>query len=114
MHELSVTESILSIALDAAQKEGASRVTQIYLVLGRLSSIVDDSVQFYWDAISQGTICEGATLHFERVPARLACLDCGSTYQLDGDLEPCPKCHGSHVKVIAGEEFRMDSIEVEK
>jgi hydrogenase nickel incorporation protein HypA/HybF len=114
MHELSVTESILSIAVDAAQKESASRVTHVYLVLGRLSSIVDDSVQFYWDAISQGTLCEGAMLHFERIPARMACIDCGSTYTLDGDLEPCPKCGSNHIQVISGDEFRVDSIEIEK
>ena len=47
MHELAVTESVLRIALDAAEKNDAARVTDIYLTIGRLSSIVDDSVQFY-------------------------------------------------------------------
>jgi hydrogenase nickel incorporation protein HypA/HybF len=40
-------------------------------VIGRLASIVDDSIQFYWDMISEGTICQGAKLHFKRVPAEL-------------------------------------------
>ncbi|HEY3345511.1 MAG TPA: hydrogenase maturation nickel metallochaperone HypA [Anaerolineaceae bacterium] len=112
MHELAVTESILSIATDHAQKANATSVTGIYLVLGRLSTIVDDSVQFYWDALAEGTICQGAQLHFERVPARLACLDCGATYEIKDELIPCPQCSGSRVKVISGDEFRVDSIEV--
>ncbi len=112
MHELSVTEIILEIASEHARKANAERVTAIYLVLGRLSSVVDDSVQFYWDTLSEGTICQGAQLHFERIPARLACLDCATTYEIKDELTPCPQCSGSRVKVISGDEFRVDSIEV--
>jgi len=114
MHELSITENILNITNQHAEKAGASRVTDIYLVIGKLSSIIDDSVQFYWDMISQGTLCEGAQLHFERIPARLACLDCGREYILEGDLSACPDCSSSRVSLIAGEEFYLDSIEVLK
>ncbi len=65
MHELSVTESVLEIACKHAKKAGATRVTDVSLVIGRLSSIVDDSVSFYWDVISKDTLCEGAKLHFQ-------------------------------------------------
>ena len=58
MHELAVTESILK--LPRKKERAATKVTDIYLRLGQLSSIVDESVQFYWDAISQGTLAEGA------------------------------------------------------
>jgi len=113
MHELSVTESLLEIAQRHAAQAGARRVTDLYLVIGRLASIVDDSVQFYWDNISQGTICEGAQLHFDRRPAKLLCLTCGENYLLDDDLAPCPKCGSDRVKVISGTEFQLDSIGVE-
>ena len=59
MHELAVTESILNIAVQHASQAGAVRVTDLNLVIGQLSSIFDDSVQFYWDMISEGTICAG-------------------------------------------------------
>ena len=92
MHELAVTQSLLDLAVRKANEHHARRVTDLNLVIGRLASIVDDSVQFYWDAISQGTICEGAQLHFERVPAKLFCLSCSETYLMPQDLIPCPKC----------------------
>ncbi len=121
MHELAVTESILDIALEHARKAGATRVTDIYLVIGQLSSIIDDSVQFYWDILSaepsperpDGLLCKGAQLHFQRIPAQLTCLDCGYQYTLEGELKPCPKCASARVKVAAGEEFYVDSIAIE-
>ena len=114
MHELSVTENILEIAVRYAKQNEATRVTDLYLVIGRLSSIVDDSVQFYWDLISNDTLCAGSTLHFERVPAKLTCLECGSEYILDGELIPCPTCGSAKVQVTTGEQFYLDSIEIEK
>jgi len=114
MHELAVTESILNIATRHAQQAEATRVTDIHLVIGKLSSIVDDSVQFYWDMISENTICAGAKLHFERRPAKMACQDCDTTYTLEGELVLCPQCGSARVKVVSGEEFWLDSIEIEK
>lgn len=114
MHELAVTESILQIANHHAVEAGATRVTDIHIVIGQLSSIVDDSIQFYWDIISEASVCEGAKLHFQRIPAELTCLDCGTTYGLEHDLTTCPQCDSPKVKVVKGEEFWLDSIEIER
>ncbi len=113
MHELPVTESILEIALRYANQAGARRITDLYLVIGQLSSLVDDSVQFYWDMIAKDSIAEGAQLHFERIPAEMVCLDCGTSFAPDGETLACPNCQSVRVKVTKGEEFRLDSIDVD-
>ena len=113
MHELPVTENILAIALRHAEGAGAKRITALYLTIGQLSSIVDDSIQFYWDIVSEGTVAKGARLHFKRIPVRLKCLDCGQEYAPDGSELACPACKGTKIKVEAGEEFFLESIEVE-
>ncbi|NOY99275.1 MAG: hydrogenase maturation nickel metallochaperone HypA [Chloroflexi bacterium] len=113
MHELPVTQSILEITLRHAQEAGATRVTDLYLVIGQLASVVDDSVQFYWDVLSKDTIAESSRLHFRRVPAEMQCLSCGTRFPLDGDDFACPSCQGVGVKVVAGEEFFLESIEVD-
>ena len=113
MHELAVTESILNIATKYASQNNARKVTDLYLVIGRLSSIIDDSVQFYWDMVTENTLCAGSTLHFERVPAQLACQTCQNQYTLDGEMTPCPACGSAQVKVISGDQFFLDSIEIE-
>jgi hydrogenase nickel incorporation protein HypA/HybF len=114
MHELSITESVLEIACKHAKKAHATAVTDIYLVIGRLSSIVDESVQFYWDFISKGTLCEQAKLHFRREPASLICLTCQNEYELTDELTPCPECGSAQVRVISGDQFNLESIEIER
>jgi hydrogenase nickel incorporation protein HypA/HybF len=114
MHELSVTESMLDITLRHAKNAGASSVTNIYLVIGQLSSIVDDSVKFYWEMIAKDTIAQHAELHFKRIQTRLACLDCLQEYELsDGNLS-CPNCNSTRVKILQGEEFYIEAIDIEK
>jgi hydrogenase nickel incorporation protein HypA/HybF len=113
MHELSVTESILEISLRHASQANAKHVTNLYLVIGQLASIVDDSVQFYWDIVSKDTIAQGATLHFKRLPAKLICLDCSQQFNLGSDGFSCPNCKNDHVKILSGDEFYMEAIDVE-
>jgi hydrogenase nickel incorporation protein HypA/HybF len=115
MHELSVTQGVLDIALEAAHDAGATRITAIDLVIGDLSSVVDDSVQFYFDFLSKGTPAEGAVLRFQRQPAQATCRDCGHIFAAQVPLTlNCPSCGGQHLSVSGGREFRVESIEVDE
>ena len=114
MHELAVTESILKIAEKHALQAEAKKVTDIFLVIGNLSSIVDESVVFYWDMISQNTICEGSKVHFKRIPATMLCLACDNKFELPGELISCPNCGSFQLSIQSGEEFWLDCIEIER
>jgi hydrogenase nickel incorporation protein HypA/HybF len=113
MHELAVTQGMLSVALEHAAKAGAKRITHINLVVGEMSGVVDDSVQFYFEFISDSTPAEGAQLSFERVPTRFRCRACGTTFHPEGLKWTCPQCGQWTVEIVAGREFYVDSIEVE-
>jgi len=112
MHELPVTQSILDIALKHANEANAKSIENIYLVMGELSSSVDDSIQFYWDIIAKDTIAESAKLNFRRVPAEMQCQSCSERFHPE-DEYLCPKCGGAQVKIVAGEEFYVEAIDVE-
>jgi hydrogenase nickel incorporation protein HypA/HybF len=113
MHELPVTESILKITLRHALTHEAKKVTDIYLVIGEWSSIIDDSIQFHWDILSDNTIAKGATLHFERIPVELLCNACAQVYAPTDKELICPKCESSNISVTKGDEFNINSIEIE-
>jgi hydrogenase nickel incorporation protein HypA/HybF len=114
MHELPVTESILGIALRHAESAGAKRVTEIYLVIGDLASIIDESVKFYWDIVSKDTLAEGANLVFRRIEAEFLCQECDNRFHPDGKNFACPDCASQRVRVIAGDEFSVEAIQVEE
>jgi hydrogenase nickel incorporation protein HypA/HybF len=112
MHELAITTNILNLALQNAAP--ASRITDVHLVIGQLSSVIDDSVQFYWDIISQNTAAEGSRLHFRRIPAEFQCKTCSARYPLSHDDFSCPECGGTAVQIAAGEEFYLEAIDVDE
>ena len=112
MHELPVAENVLEITLRHARQANATRVTDLYLVVGQLSSIIDDSLQFYWDIISKDTIAEGAVLHFRRIPTQLSCRKCAHQFTPGDDDFACPACQSTQINITAGEEFFLESINI--
>ncbi len=112
MHELAITERIMQIALNHLPPDEDVRISDVYLVIGELSSIVADSVQFYWEIIARDTAVSTATLHFRRIPTQLTCQTCQHSYQPPPADWVCPICGSLRVRVTAGEEFYVEAIEV--
>lgn len=104
---------MLDVALEAAREAGAPRIVGIDVVVGELTTIVDDSVQFYFDIISRDTLAEGAELRFRREAAMALCGDCGDEYPVTPPLRPCRECGSLALSVTGGDQFYVDSIEVE-
>ena len=107
------TRRVLDEAVKKAREAQASKIARINLVVGELSSIVDDCVQFYFDFLSNDSIAEGAALSFRRIPMQVRCRNCGLSFSPDKSSWSCPHCGKWDVEVIAGREFYIDSIEVE-
>jgi hydrogenase nickel incorporation protein HypA/HybF len=59
-------------------------------------------------------LCEGSKLHFRRIPAKLVCFDCAAQFAIEKELTPCPNCGSMRAKIIEGEEFFLESIEIER
>ena len=114
MHELPATQGMLDVALEAARDAGATRIREIHLVVGELTSIVDDSVQFYFDILARGTIADGARLVFRREPATLHCHGCGHREGVVPPLQPtCPACGALELEVTGGQAFRVDFLDAD-
>ncbi len=113
MHELYATQAILDKALEKAAEQSARRITNIYLVLGELSTYREDSVQFYWAEVCKDTVAAGAALHFRRVPAEMQCMACFTRYHPEDGEIVCPSCGGTGAKILQGEEFYMEALDVD-
>ncbi|HLO16769.1 MAG TPA: hydrogenase maturation nickel metallochaperone HypA [Anaerolineales bacterium] len=111
MHELSLTQNLLNIALKNADSK---RIVNVNLLIGPFSDEREESIQFYWRDLAKGTLGEGAKLNFEHVKAEMKCLACGATFNLEDEEESiCVYCHSDRVQLLSGDEVRLESIDVE-
>jgi len=113
MHELAITQSMLDLVLEEAQRAKAKEVKKINLVIGEMSGFVEECVQFYFNFLGKGTIAERATLSFKMIPARARCRSCSKLFELEEFDWTCPYCQGNSLEIISGKELFVESIEVE-
>ena len=111
MHELSLSGAIVNTVEKHA---GGRRVAVVYLRVGRLRQVVPDTLEFYFDFVARGTTCEGARLEQELIPATLRCEACELVWEIDIPAFRCPRCEGSAVAIASGDEFEVESIEIEE
>ena len=114
MHELSIIQSILEKALKQADKTAAKRITGLHILMGELSKMSQGSIQASWDTIAKDTLAAGAKLHLRIIPAEFQCMACFQKYHPENaeDFE-CLNCGAVGVKIVAGEEFSLESIDTE-
>ena len=111
MHELSIGSAIV----DTAVRHAAGRkVTHVAVRIGRLRQVVPASLSFCFGLVARETVCEGAELQLEVVPARLHCGACGHDWEIDVPAFRCPRCESADARVVSGEELEVESIEVEE
>jgi hydrogenase nickel incorporation protein HypA/HybF len=113
MHEMALCEGVVGLVEDAARKHAFTRVRSIILEIGVLGHVAPEAMLFCFEAVSHGTIAEGATLVIERTPGAGWCLDCGKTVALQERFGACPDCGRHHVQMTSGDELRVRELEVE-
>ena len=111
MHELSLSSAVVNTVVKHA---GGRPVTSVHMRIGGLRQVVPETLAFYFELVARGTVCEGARLEQELIPARLGCRDCEREWEIDFPLFRCPTCGGAEVGVVSGEEFEVESIDVEE
>ena len=112
MHELSLSGAIVNTVVKHAQERP---VTVVNLRVGALRQVVPDTLEFYFGFVAKGTVCEGARLEQELVPARLHCTNCTREWEMDLPVFVCRDCgDAGQVEVASGYEFEVESIEVEE
>lgn len=113
MHELSIARHLLELTLEHAEQNKATRIGQINIVIGRLSSFVDESIQFYWNLLSDGTLAQGATLNFSYVPLELTCKECQHSFSPEELVHRCPQCASVALEVSAGDQCYLASLDID-
>lgn len=110
MHELSIAEHIVEIAVDALPADSGVTVREIELEIGTLSGIEIEALTFAMDVVMKNTPLEHAELRILRVQGRGGCNLCGAEFDMDDFFTPCPSCGGTNCDILRGEEMRVKSL----
>jgi hydrogenase nickel incorporation protein HypA/HybF len=103
------------VVLKHAAGNDLSRVVGVQMEVGALSDLEEEWMQRYFDHLSRDTVAQGARLKVERVPARMRCGSCGTTFNPDltsKERLTCPKCESADCRLISGREYRVVNLEV--
>jgi hydrogenase nickel incorporation protein HypA/HybF len=113
MHELSIVESLLRLALKNAEKANARKIVSIHVVVGDYTGVVEDAATFYFGFLSKDTLAAGARIDYTHVPGQLRCRDCDVLFPLQKHSYQCPTCAGKRVEIVGGRELYIENMEVE-
>lgn len=113
MHEMAIAEGIVDVALDTLKVNQGSVIHAIQVQIGVLSGVEPDALHFCFDAVTQGTPAEGATLEVETIPMKGRCMDCDQEFSIQDYRHVCPHCHSFAVEELQGRELRVASIDMD-
>ena len=112
MHEVSIMEEAVRMAVETAKASGAVRIVVLRLRVGTLSAVVPEAMRFAFDVVCRDTIAEGATLEMESVPAACWCPECRAEFECAEFINECPRCHSLSGELRRGRELEIASVEV--
>jgi hydrogenase nickel incorporation protein HypA/HybF len=113
MHEVSLMEQTLEIAIASAQEKNSTRIHHLKMRVGEISGVVPDALNFAFDVVTRGTMAEGATIEIEMVSILCYCQHCDRDFHpVDAYIYECPDCQHFSAKILSGREIELSSLEV--
>jgi len=123
VHELSMTTQIVESVLEEAKKQGAKKVTEVHLVIGKMTFLGTEQVRFSYKILVEDTIMKGSKLIIEEKDGVIECSSCGykgtvpitddPAYHIPIPTLRCPKC-AKAAKIVEGKECTIMSIRMVK
>ena len=110
MHEVSIAESL--IALIRRHLPAHQRLIRATVRIGPMHGVVPEAMEMAWNIASADAGWSGSRLRIVSPPWRLRCVACGRCWEPITVDEPCV-CGGTHVDILGGDEFQLDSIDVD-
>lgn len=107
MHELSIAQSAIELAEQAAN---GRRIKQITLEIGELAGVSSEALNFCFDLATKDTLAEGAALEICARSGIARCENCQSTFAAPSRLAVCD-CGSFRICFVQGEELNIKSIE---
>lgn len=114
MHELSIAQRIIEVAEQTLNDNNATKVINIRVRIGELSSVNKESLEFCYNVIAKDKEWfNGSSLIIEQVEWLVRCKRCGFEYNPNINLLECPMCGDKEFILLKGNELDLIDMEVE-
>lgn len=113
MHEASLAAAILQLVESQARQQPFARVTRLRLEVGTLAGVEVEALEFALQALSPGTLLQGARIEMATPAGTARCRKCGRTVAIQTRIQPCPACGGYPLEPITGAQLRVLELIVE-
>lgn len=113
MHEMAIAVNIVDLANSYVQSSAGERIGQVEIEIGPLAGVMQESLQFCFEAAAKNTLAEGAQLVIINTKGKARCCSCEKTITINQHGTLCPDCHGI-LEVLAGDELKLRAVTIEE
>ncbi len=86
-----------------------TRIASVNIAVGELVNFNDEEIQAQWSRLVNDTSLSRISLTIQRVAAEQQCMVCFEKYHPMNMETSCPHCGSVGAKILAGEEFHLES-----
>jgi hydrogenase nickel incorporation protein HypA/HybF len=113
MHESHLVQGMIRRICEESAKRNAKHVRLINLKVGSGLGMDEESVRLHFEALSEGTVVDGAVIAVNFIPVKLKCPSCGDLFERPKKSLQCPQCRVLGNATDIGREFIVESFETE-
>jgi len=113
MHETVVAQSLVDAISMEAGKHGAKPIGA-KMSCGELNGVNDEVLSFAFEALAQGTPCEGVVLRIEHKPMQATCRACRRSFAVRLSGAQCPNCSSDDFELLPDAPLVLEEIEFDK
>lgn len=116
MHEFSICQSLVQLVLDEMESRGLppGSLISVRMAAGRMHQVVEDSMAFYYAALTEDTPARGSRLEIRFIDVQARCSSCGWSGILEPPRFVCRSCGSGDLDLTAGRELHLDAMEVQE
>ncbi|MEA3353392.1 MAG: hydrogenase/urease nickel incorporation protein HypA [Campylobacterota bacterium] len=113
MHEYSIVQSLIQSCEQHAASNNAKSVSKVVIKVGVLSGVEPELLREAFETFKEDTVCHDAFLDMKIQKILIKCNSCLEQIELEKHEFLCPKCNGSNIDVLDGEEMFLMQLEME-
>lgn len=113
MHEVSIISSAMDEIIIQCEANNIARVTEVTLAIGQFVAVDKFALEFAFNCVSKGTICENAILIVKEIYPKAYCENCNEEFEVTFINKNCPLCGETSQKITQGYEILLYRIEGE-